>query len=340
MSSEMRYTDEQLAGLRLMVGFEGLHLNDTVRRLIDQYKVGGVILFATNLESPDQIGRLCEDIQAYAAQCGQPPLFVAIDQEGGEVARLKPPFTQFAGNPSMRGPADAIHFAQVTARELTGIGINMDMAPVLDVADASLDSIMAGRAFGDDPRQVAALGVAIIEHLQKAGIMAVGKHFPGIGRTELDSHVNLPVCHAGSKNLDDVDLVPFAAAIQADVAGVMLSHILFPALDPHWPASLSPRVVVDGLRRKMGYEGVVMTDDLDMGAICKHFPIETAVDQALKADVDLVLVCHEGPAIETAYEKILHLIRADAQLSAGARRSAQRIEALKRRYLLQPEMPV
>ncbi len=183
---------EQQAGQRLMVGFSGTNLDDELKYDIDTLKVGGLILFSRNIVSPAQIEALCTDAQAYAQQSGQPPLFIAIDQEGGKVARLKPPFTQFAGNPALQTTAQAVDFARITARELTQIGVNMNMAPVLDIAPAEIESVMRTRAFGHDPQWVASMGCTVVEHLQANGIVAVGKHFPGIGRTILDSHEDLP----------------------------------------------------------------------------------------------------------------------------------------------------
>jgi len=180
------------AGQRLMVGFDGTVLDDTLKHAIAAMNVGGIILFSRNIESPGQVQALCTAAQNYAAQCGNPPLFVAIDQEGGVVARLKAPFTRFPGNPAMQRTADAIDFARTTAGELQSIGVNMNMAPVLDVAPGHGPSIMAQRVFGGDPQWVARMGTAVIEHLQAKGVMAVGKHFPGIGRTVMDSHEGQP----------------------------------------------------------------------------------------------------------------------------------------------------
>ena len=249
--------------------------------------------------------KLCGEAQVYARACGQPPLLIAIDQEGGQVARLKNRLPTFPGNPHMQTVEDAEQFARVTAWELLSIGINMNMAPVLDVAPREIDSIMARRAFGHDPQWVADMGTTVIDHLQSSGIMAVAKHFPGIGRTVLDSHLDLPRLEATLAEIEAIDLPPFAAAIRHHVAGCMLSHILYPRLDPEWPASLSPKIARDLLRRQMGYTGVIMTDDLDMGAVAKHYDTPTAVEQAMKAEIDLVLICHKGPAIEAAFEKIL-----------------------------------
>jgi beta-N-acetylhexosaminidase len=325
--------NEFMAGQRLMAGFDGTGLNDDLRFLIGTLQVGGLILFSRNLETPEQISRLCGDCQAYAARCGLPPLFIAIDQEGGQVARLKPPFTRFPGNPAMKNTADAVHFARITAMELKSVGINMNMAPVLDVAPPNADSIMAGRAFGSDPEWVATMGMTVIDHFQRRGIMAVAKHFPGIGRTVLDSHLALPDLDVDAKALAGVDLVPFSTAINGNVAGIMLSHIRYTAIDPVWPASLSPAVTADLLRRKMGYRGVVMTDDLDMGAIKPNHDIDTAIDQILNADVDIALICHKGPDIQTACENIRRSLSDNHDLRKMGRRSVARILRLKGAYL-------
>lgn len=324
-------SDEQLAGQRLMVGFEGQELNRDLEFLIGTLKVGGIILFAGNVSTPDQVKALCASAQEYAAACKQPPLLIAIDQEGGQVARLKEPFTQFSGNPAMRGEADAASFADVTAKELCQVGINMNMAPVMDVGFPDIDSVMAQRVFGNDPKWVSRLGLTIINGLQQKKIMAVAKHFPGIGRTTLDSHLYLPVLDTPLEEMEATDLVPFRAAIEAGVSGIMLSHILYRAIDPEWPASLSRRVAKELLRERMGYEGVVMTDDLDMKAI-KH-DIQTVIRQILAADIDISLICHKGPNIEAAFREILKRIRQNDRLKAAGMASVKRILNLKRRYL-------
>ena len=325
---------EILAGQRLMVGFDGTDFNADLKYLITELKVGGIILFSHNLGSPEQIARLCRDCQDAAAGQGLPPLFVAIDQEGGQVARLKPPFTQFPGNPAMTGEQDAIDFARITASELKQIGVNMDMAPVLDVAPQDIDSIMAGRAFGSDPHWVASMGLTVINHLQSQGIMAVAKHFPGIGRTVLDSHLALPDLEVDVQTLASSDLIPFKTAMDGgQVAGIMLSHIRYKRLDPVWPASLSPAVTADLLRQQIGYEGVVMTDDLDMGAIKPAYDIPTAIHQILCSDVDIALICHKGPDIETAAQTIRRKLSDDSHFQNMGRRSMQRIVYLKRVFL-------
>jgi len=327
------FSYEQLAGQRLMVGFDGTTFNADLKYLIKHLKTGGVILFSRNLETPDQIKHLCDEIQNYARLCMQPPLFIAVDQEGGQVARLKAPFTQFPGNPHMNSEEDAVHFAKVTAAELSRVGINMNMAPVMDVAPEEIDSIMAKRAFGGDPAWVKRLGLKVIEHLQCNNIMAVAKHFPGIGRTILDSHLDLPMLDADTSAIERMDLIPFKAGIQHGVSGVMLSHIFYKNLDPRWPASLSDKIAKTLLRGHIGFDGIVLTDDLDMGAIVKHYDIQTSIRRILAAEIDLALICHKGPNIEIAYKELLQGIMESADLKAKGIESVERIMKLKRKYL-------
>ncbi len=328
------WSDEQKAGQRMMVGFTGTQFNDELRYAIDTLKVSGVILFSQNIASPKQLETLCQSLQDYAKSCGQPPLFIAIDQEGGVVARLKPPFTQFEGNPSMQKEQDAIAFALTTARELTGVGINMDMAPVLDVPPVQGPSVMIERAFGRDPRWVAQMGATVIEHLQDNGVMAVGKHFPGIGRTVLDSHHDLPDLDIDVQALNDWDLLPFQAAMRAGVSAIMLSHIRYTGIDPVWPAGLSSAITRELLRKGLGYNGMLFTDDLDMGAIAKHYQIQEIVTQCLTATVDILLICHSGPKIKAAHDAIRQMITSDESAAALCDISIHRIMTAKQQFRL------
>ena len=324
---------EQMAGQRLMVGFEGTELNEDLKFLIDTVKVGGIILFTRNLVNPEQIRDLCSSVQKYARSLGQPPLFIAIDQEGGQVARLKEPFTQFPGNPRMKDVQDAEYFARITAEELDDVGINMNLAPVMDVAPEGINSVMAGRVFGTDASRVSELGVAVIENLQKRNILSVAKHFPGIGRTTLDSHVDMPNLDIDMNEMASSDFVPFEAAVRNGVAGIMLSHILYKKIDPQWPASLSVSIAGDLLRWRMGFGNIVMTDDLDMGAITKYYDIRSVVRQILTADIDIALICHQGPNIEKAFEEILNGLDGSSLLKRKGEDSIRRIMELKRLYL-------
>jgi len=324
---------EQAAGQRLIVGFEGTGLSQNLKFYIGTLKVGGVILFSANIEGPGQITDLCRSIQTYARSCGQPPLFIAIDQEGGRVARLKAPFTQFPGNPAMEGVDDAAEFGRVTASELAAIGVNMNLAPVLDVVPEGFAGIMTERAFGPDPDWVSELGLTVISHLQAHNVMAVAKHFPGIGRTTLDSHLDKPVLDAEFKELDRFDLPPFKNAVAGDVAGMMLSHVVYSGIDPAWPASLSLEIADKLLRKRLGFGGIILTDDLDMGAIVKYYDIETVMERIIAAEIDITLICHESPKIETAFEILLRSYADRANNTPGGTEAIRRIMGLKRKYL-------
>ncbi len=324
-------TDEQLAGQRIIAGFDGLEFNDDLKFLINDLKIGGIILFSRNIVSPEQVKKLCFDIQVFAKQCGQPSLFIAIDQEGGVVSRLKDPFTQFPhGNPGMQITEDANEFARTTAKELIGVGINMDMAPVMDVQPYGFESVMKKRVFNGDANYVAEMGSNVIVELQKNKIMAVAKHFPGIGRTTLDSHLTLPELDCDFDEFVNTDLVPFEASVRHNVAGIMMSHIQYNFIDSKWPASLSIKVVKDLLRFKMKYNGVVMTDDLDMKAV--KVDMKISVQRIIKADVDIALICHKGPDIETAFKELHGYTKSSADNRNDCSKSVKRIMGLKRKF--------
>jgi beta-N-acetylhexosaminidase len=326
-------TDAQSAGQRLMVGFDGTGMSDDLKFMIRELHVGGVILFSRNISAPEQVRGLCASIQEYAQSFGEPALFIAIDQEGGAVARLKKPFTEFAGNPHMTGIEDAADFAGISARELTMSGINMNMAPVLDVAFDPEKSIMSDRAFGDDPAWVAALGTAVIENLQQGGVLSVAKHFPGIGRTTLDSHLDLPFLDTDAATMASSDFLPFAAAIAQDVAGLMLSHICYKQMDDKWPASLSEIIARDLLRQQMKFNGLVISDDLDMGAIRKHYDMPTVIQRILVSEIDIALICHRSQAMEDAFDAVMAFQKASPVNREVCGRSLERIKRAKERYL-------
>lgn len=327
----------EIAGSRLMIGFNGIDLTDNLKHFIKDFKIGGVILFSRNIENPKQLSALCESIQDYAGEQGLPPLFISIDQEGGTVSRLGVPFTQFPkGAPNFVTVENTVEFAEITALELNASNINMDMAPVLDIAPKGFGSFMEKRALGVTPESVTKLGLAMIKSFQDNGIIPVGKHFPGIGRTILDSHIELPVFEDTLESLREFDLVPFQAAIDAGLDAVMLSHILYSQLDNADPASISVKIVKGLLRDEMGFDGVVMTDDMDMGAIVENYGYAEAVTKALTATVDIILVCHESEKIAQTFNMLLQ----DAENNhESAKESHARIMRLKYKYLMDEPEP-
>lgn len=326
------WDSERLAGQRLIVGFEGLLFDDDLADLIARCKPAGVILFRRNVSSPGQLRALTAALQGFAASLGLPPLIVAVDQEGGKVARLGPPFTQFPNAPPVASPEEAERFAAVTAAELAAVGINTNLAPVLDIAPPGFGSVMEGRALGSDPQTASRLGVAIVAGLQSRGILSVAKHFPGLGRTRLDSHEDLPVLDEDPAVLEAFDLLPFRAAVSAGVAGLLLAHLLVPRIDPERPASLSRAVAKELLRGKLGYTGLSLTDDLNMGAVAKALPFPEAVRSAFRAGVDLLLVCRDAKRAACAHDVLVEELRAAGEAAREeALGSVARILRAKRR---------
>ncbi|TWI64173.1 beta-N-acetylhexosaminidase [Desulfobotulus alkaliphilus] len=324
--SPEEWSSRKLAGQRLMIGFEGPVCDERIRSLIARILPAGVVLFSTNVRNPEQVIRLNRDLQSAAKEAGLPPLIIAMDQEGGSVARLREPnFKEFPPISELKNTEEAREHARCMAVELKALGITMNLAPVLDVADKDT-SIMKKRAFSGDAQAVTNMGLAMIAACRQEGIHAVAKHFPGIGRTVLDSHHVLPVLDAKKSLLAISDFLPFGAAIKAGVDGVMISHILYEKLDPEWPASLSTIISRDLLRKEMGYEGVVMTDDLDMKAI--RLPMEKAMERMVLADIDLGLICHEGPAIDEAFNTLVHMAEKEEN-KAPFIRSAKRVLRVK-----------
>jgi beta-N-acetylhexosaminidase len=233
----------------------------------------------------------------------------------------------------MNGIEDALNFGKISSSELNQTGINMNMAPVMDVAPIGYKSIMADRMFGTDPEWVSKLGGAVIEGIQNEGVMAVAKHFPGIGRTTLDSHLDLPVSNLDLTDLENFDLPPFKAAIEKKVSGIMLSHVRYEKIDKTWPASLSCVIARDLLRNDLGFEGLVITDDLDMGAVEKHYDIELAIDRIFEADIDIALICHPSTKIIKAFEVFKKKIKDKETYGEKFMTSVKRIFEIKNWWL-------
>ncbi len=328
---------EEALGQLFMVGIPGPHFSSEAAYLLKKIRAGGFILFKRNYQDPYQLADLCRKLQTTALELHSLPLFISIDQEGGRVLRLGPPFTQVPAPAEMGGGEDpegtVRHYAQVTSRELKLAGINMNLSPVLDVNLRGPEGLMASRCLGTDPETVTRLGSLYIRELQKGGIMAAAKHFPGIGDIELDPHHDLPVQDKDLTDLEAAELVPFRRAISLAVSAVMLTHALYPALDPKWPASLSQTIITGLLRENLGYQGLVITDDLEMGAIGKHFAMEEAVLNAFQGGADILLICHDPEKIERAYACLLKALKRGAIPAELLQNSLHRILALKNKFL-------
>ncbi len=328
------FTNEQIAGQMIIAGFYGTEPDEELKFLINTIKVGGIILFSRNIESREQLEDICFSIQRLAERAGQPPLFIAIDQEGGKVARLKKPFTVFPGAPHIKTTEQAEKFAEITGAELKRTGINMNMSPVLDVTpDDFKNSAMEGRMFCGNPEQTGELGAEVIRGLQKQNVISVAKHFPGIGRTTVDSHLKLPNMIHNKFALDSFELIPFKAAINVKAAGIMTSHVIYPKIDAIWPASLSRKIVTNILRTELGYEGLVITDDLNMGAIDKYYDFGPVIERILATETDIALICNNVPRVKKAFDLILDFIKSSSLNKARCKKSLQRIIKTKTKYL-------
>jgi beta-N-acetylhexosaminidase len=277
---------------QLLIGsLPGRTIPAEMRSLAREFQLGGVTLFARNIEAPEQVAELSRDIQSLAPEM---PLWVGIDQEGGRVARLRAPFTEW---PPMAvlgrcgDPAVASRFAAALAAELRAVGITLDYAPVLDIHTNPKNPVIGDRALAVDAAMVGTLGVAIIRGLQDNGVAACGKHFPGHGDTSVDSHFELPVVEHPPDRIRRVECVPFRDAIGADVAFIMTAHLLVPSLDEDVPATLSRRIVYGLLREELGFDGVILSDDLEMEALTGTYTVPDAAVQAIAAGCDGVLVC-------------------------------------------------
>ncbi len=325
-------------GQRFMVGFEGLAASAEVKRLIRDFGVGHLILFSRNVDSPEQVADLVRELQACARAAGHElPLLVGIDQEGGRVARLGPPWTVW---PPLRalgriGSEDlSRRMGAELAAELRACGIRLDLAPDVDVDTNPLNPVIGDRAFSADPALVSRLGAAMIRGLQQGGVAACAKHFPGHGDTGVDSHLDLPVIEHPRARLEDVELVPFKAASAAGVASIMTAHVLVRDLDPERPATLSSAVVRDLLRRDLGYDGVVVSDDLEMKAVSAlDVPGRLAV-RAAQAGCDSLAVCSDHEAQVVVLEALVHALETGELPFAEAEDADRRVRRLKERFCL------
>jgi beta-N-acetylhexosaminidase len=283
---------EQRVGQVFMLGFVGTSLNDTNRSLVQGLHLGGVTLFARNIDNGSQLAKLDADLQSIAEPV---PLFISVDQEGGLVVRVTDGATIFPGNMALGAtgdPALARQVAQASATELLAMGVNMDLAPVVDVNTNPLNPVIGTRSFGSTPRLVSDFGTQTIQALQATGVSAVGKHFPGHGDTAVDSHRDLPVVEHSRERLEAVELQPFRAAIQAGVDGIMTAHLYLPRIEPRQdlPATLSKTVLTGLLREQLGYQGLILTDALDMEAIKKDRTAAEAAVEAFEAGADMLLI--------------------------------------------------
>lgn len=330
-------TLHQQIGQLCMIGIPGAELSREVIAWIKEFQPGGVILFSRNLVDPQQISQLTTDLQA--ANVGPHPLLIAIDQEGGRVSRLPASFTIFppAATLAQTGSPQLVYeAAAVTAAELRAVGITMNMAPVLDVNTNVQNPIIGNRAFGEHPDPVCRFGEAVIAGLQDHGVLACGKHFPGHGETQVDSHEELPFVSVSKTRLEQVELVPFRHAVHCGVAAMMTAHVVYAALDDRQAATFSSTVLENLLRQDLGFEGVIFTDDLEMNAVSNHMSMGEAGVRALRAGADILLICHRQDRQTEAIESVVRAVENGELSMARIDQSLARLHRLRERSLASP----
>ncbi|HEY4221559.1 MAG TPA: beta-N-acetylhexosaminidase, partial [Myxococcota bacterium] len=288
-------TVDEKVGQLLLLGFGGTKMDDTIGNFLDEMKPGGVALFARNLDTPEQSLQLIRDVRAHDPH--GVPMFVAVDQEGGNVVRLKKDATILPSAMALGAANDpelARRAGQALGKDLRIFGFNMNLAPVLDVNSNPDNPVIGIRSFGEMPNAVAELGVAYVQGIQSEGVLAVAKHFPGHGDTSTDSHYQLPILPHDKQRLDEVELLPFSRAFSEGLDAIMTAHIALPALgddgEKNLPATLNQRVLTGLLRNELGYDGLVITDGLEMQGIVARFGAGEAAVRAIVAGADVVMV--------------------------------------------------
>jgi len=305
---------DQRAGQTMAIAFHGSSVTSAVEDMIRSRGLGGVVLRAENAPNATALRLVSADLQRIASEAKIPPLFLALDQEGGSVVRVGSGMTVFTSQMGLAATPDPVaavqRVATITAAELRANGVNWNFAPVADVNNEPLNPIIGNRSFGSDPQRVSTLVAAAVRAYAAAGLLCCAKHFPGHGAATVDSHVGLPLIDVDRARLDRVELPPFRSAIAAGVPAIMLAHLIVPALDPtpSLPASLSRRVVTDLLRREMGFAGIVLTDDLEMGALAS-IGEAAAGERALEAGADFVLFRFDEAAQRDGHRLISVAIR-------------------------------
>ena len=319
-------SDADKVGQLLMIGIHGTTLNDDAKFMLNEYRVGGIILFDRNMESKDQVKTLIADINKAGKSAGLTPLFLGIDQEGGAVARMenqliKVPPAEELGNAPIE---QAASLAKQSGAELKDLGFNINFAPVADLG------LTYGRSYSTNPDEVVRYAGAVGKAYDEAGLWYSYKHFPGIGKTDVDLHADTSIVPVSKETLLSEDIKVFVDLIKQSKPNtytIMVSHAMYPQIDPDHPASLSKAIITDWLRKDMGYNGVVVTDDMDMGALAKHYTFGDMAVQSILAGSDILLVCHEYEHMQEAYNGLMKAVK-------DGRISKERLDESVKRILL------
>lgn len=311
-------------------GFDGYTLPELMKRMIRDWNLGGVIFFKRNIESKEQVKDLIKEVKSLQSEI---PIFVSVDHEGGRVFRLPPPFTQITTARKLADENAAFETGLLMAKELREVGFNLNYAPVLDVDSNPQNPIIGDRSFGDSPEKVIEHALKLAQGLRSGGVIPCGKHFPGHGDTSQDSHLELPIVDRSLSSLESVELPPFAAAVQTKIEMLMTAHVLYPALDKDNPATLSKKILSALLREKMGYEGLIISDDFNMKAISDAYGLGEAARLFLEAGGDIPLICRGEEAELEALEYLEKSLKDKNLDLLKVEKACERVLSLKSRFL-------
>jgi beta-N-acetylhexosaminidase len=319
------------AGIHLFLGFRGTGMEEELKYLIREFRPGGVVLFKRNIEDCSQLKSLVSGAQAFAMEELNRPIFFAVDQEGGSVQRLSPHFTAIPSARSMaeNGPGAVAKWAAICAADMREIGLQIDFAPVLDIVAGGEDHFMMSRSFGSAPGIVSDLGTIWIDTLQANGISATAKHFPGLGCARLDPHHFSPVIPDNGEHDFELHLIPFNSAVRAGVNCVMTSHAVYSSVDSARPATLSPEIGHGWLRERLGFSGVLFTDDLDMAAISENYSPEEIAFLGLSCSTDFFLLCQKSESIEPMHRALSDQLDRNGSFQGFHSDTIKRIEKLR-----------
>jgi beta-N-acetylhexosaminidase len=327
--------DEKI-GQMFIIGFEGKTISDELTDMLKTRAPGGVILFSSNVKSPEQLLDLINSIKS--TNSGREPLFISVDEEGGRVSRMPESLTDIPSAASIGEYGDisiSYEIGSLLAEEISSFGFNMDFAPVLDIFSNPDNKVISDRSYGNTAQAVSEHGIQLMKGIREKGVIPVVKHFPGHGDTVADSHKELPVVEHDMGRLTSSELVPFQRAVDENADAVMVGHLLMKAIDPENPAALSEAVITDLLRIQMGFAGVVMTDDMTMGAITKNYDIGDAVVSSVIAGSDIILVCHGYDNQIQAIDAVRSAVETGDIDEARIDESVARILRLKAKYGLE-----
>ncbi len=334
-------TIKEKIGQMMMIGLDGDTVNKQTVNMLEDYHVGGFIISSYNVGNSEQLYNLITELKSLNKKNHTIPLFLSIDEEGGRVSRLPNELINFPSNQIIAEKGDkelAYEIGTILAEKVDYFGLNMNFAPVLDINSNPRNPVIGDRSFGSNPEIVSTLGVQTMKGIQDTGIIPVVKHFPGHGDTFIDSHRGLPVITHDMERLETFELVPFKEAIEQNTDVIMTAHILLSEIDKKNPSSLSNKIITKILREQLQFQGVVITDDLTMGAIVANYEIGEAAVKAILAGNDIILVAHHAEKRKAAVEALLSAVEDGTISEDRINDSVYRILELKKKYSLSDEM--